>query len=307
MRRLLHLLRPAWPVWTFLMFASLAVFRLLPETYIRAITTASILLTAPGSLTLGAFFRYRSRPQGSAFACYAVLLSVIWSAFASLALYTCGILITAFSTYWCLFIVSAVLAVVAQGRLLLGLPGRGRRGASELETLDSDLSDAEVSDAQRPSPKGVGLYAAVATLAGVSLLVGGVYGYERYARPASPGYTWITWTGLPVNGDVTIKSAGIELPFQIVHHQSDAATFRLSATWLGRMSRPMTGVQVFRIGPNSTFHGALFVPPLPNGCTYRIVVTLAAARQIDPQTNKPQIWSINADVHDPSKSQKMCK
>jgi hypothetical protein len=55
------------------------------------------------------------------------------------------------------------------------------------------------------------------------------------------------------------------------------------------------------IGPDQTFQGALFVPPLPDGCTYRIVITLTAAQRADPQT-----WSINADVHDPGKSTKTC-
>jgi hypothetical protein len=36
------------------------------------------------------------------------------------------------------------------------------------------------------------------------------------------------------------------------------------------------------------------------------VVTLTAARQIDPLTHKPQSWSLNADVHDPGKSTKGC-
>ena len=44
-----------------------------------------------------------------------------------------------------------------------------------------------------------------------------------------------------------------------------------------------------RIGPNQTFHGTLFVPPLSNGCTYRIVVTLTTAPQIDPLTKRRRV------------------
>lgn len=307
LRRFKHWWMSAWPFWTLAVFASLAVLRFLPGGYIRAITAAPVLLTVPGSLTLGAVFKHRNGPQGTAFVCYATLLSVIWSVMASLGLYRCGILITANSTYWCLFIISAVLAIVAEMRILLGRPGRGHRGISELETIDPDLSDAEANDARRPSAKGGSLYVVIATIAGVSLLVGGVYAYDHNQNPASPGYTWIAWTRLPVNGDIAMDPAGVSLPFQIVHHQSDVTTFRLSATWLGSPSRPLAVPRVLSIGPNQTFRGSLFIPPLSNGCTYRIVVTLAAVRQIDPLTGKLQVWSINADVHDPSRSQKTCK
>ena len=70
--------------------------------------------------------------EESMFVCYAALLGVVWSIFASLALYVDGVLITADSTYWCLLIVSAVLAIVAEARLLLGRPGSGRRAAGNL-------------------------------------------------------------------------------------------------------------------------------------------------------------------------------
>ena len=145
-------------------------------------------------------------------------------------------------------------------------------------------------------------------MAGVSLLAGGLYAYDHAFR-IRPPLAIPGWPGQAhrSQGDIAIGSAGTKLSFQIVHHQSDTTTFKLSAAWLGTPSRPLAKPLTFSIGPNQTFQGALFVPPLPNGCTYRIVVALTAARQIDPLTKKPQTWSINADVHDPSKSSKTCK
>ena len=64
---------------------------------------------------------------------------------------------------------------------------------------------------------------------------------------------------------------------------------------------------LYGIGPDRTFHGTLSVPPLPDGCTYRIVVALTAAQQINPLTKKQQVWSINADVRDPGKSTEACR
>jgi hypothetical protein len=77
--------------------------------------------------------------------------------------------------------------------------------------------------------------------------------------------------------------------------------------WLGSPSRPLAKTLTLNIGPDRTLHAALFVPPLPDGCTYRIEVVLTSTRQIDPLTKKPKTWSIDADVHDPSKSLKKCK
>jgi len=309
LRRFKLLWLSAWPLWTLAVFASLAAVRLLPEEeYIRAVPAAPILLMVPGSLTLGAVFGQRHRLQGTTFVCYALLLSAIWSVFASLALYADGRLITAASTYWCLLIISAVLAIVAEVRLLVERPGTGRRALGKPETLDPDLSDAEVNEPETPATtRREGYYAILGVAAGVSLLVGGLYAYDHLPHPAPTGYTWIAWTGIPINGDIAVGSAGTKLGFQIVHHQSNTTTFRLSAVWLGTPSRPLARPVTLSIGPNQTFRGALFVPQLPDGCTYRIVVALTAARQIDPLTKKPQTWSINADVHDPSKSLKTCR
>lgn len=306
--RFKHLWLSAWPLWTFAVFASLAVVRLLPEGYLRAVVAAPIVLLVPGSLTLGAVFSRRHRPQGVEFVCYAALLGAVWSVFASLGLYVCHVFISADNTYWCLLIVSAALTIVAEARLLLSHPGRGRRVANKPEAHDPDLSSAEIYEAGTPkAARGAGLYSIVAVVAGVSLLAGGVYAYDHYPNPAHSGYTWIAWAGSPIKGDITVGSAGITLLFQIVHDETDTTTFRLSAAWLGTSSKPLARPLALSIGPNQTFQGSLFIPPLPDGCTYRIVMVLTAARRISPLTKKPQTWSINADVHDPYKSLKTCK
>jgi hypothetical protein len=307
LRRLRLVWLSGWPIWALLAFACLAAVRLLPAGYTRASAAAPILLMAPGSLTLAAVFGQYRRPQGAAFVCYAALLSVVWSAFASLALYVRHVPITADSTYWCLLIISGVLAIVAEARLLLG-GGSGRRAARKGENLDPDLSESEARDREISSPAalGRGSYVVTAVLAGLGLLAGGLYAYDHHPHPAPAGYTWIAWSGTPATGEMAVGSSGSTLGFRIVHHQPDTTTFRLTAAWLGSPSRPLAKPVTFTIGPDRTFTGALFIPPLPDGCTYRIVMDLTAAGQADPLTGKPQTWSINADVRDPSKSAKTC-
>lgn len=303
LRRLKLLWLSAWPLWALVVFASLAVVRLLPAGYARAVVAAPVLLLVPGSLTLGAAFSQRRRPQGVVFVCYTALLSAAWSAFASLALYVLHVLITSDSTFWCLLIISTVLATVAEARLMLGR-GVGRRAAVKPETLDPDLFDAEADEVETSAAGKGSYYAVVAFVAGVSLLAGGLYAYDRLPHPAPTGYTWLAWTRSPIKGDIDVSSTGTRLGFQIMHHQSNTATFRLSAAWLGSRSRPLAKPLTLSMGPNRTFRGSLFIPPLPDGCTYRIVVVLTAARQIDRLTEDQQTWSINADVHDPRKPQK---
>jgi hypothetical protein len=303
-RGLRSLWRWTWPLWAVAVFASLAAVRLVPEDDARAVIAAPILLLVPGSLTLGAVFSQRACPRGTAFLCYAALLGAVWLGFASLALYVGGVSITAATTYGCLLIFSTVLAIAAESRLLFGGTGTGRRVAGQTEILDPDLSEAEVRDAETPpaARRGRGAYYGVlAVVAGASLLAGGLYAYEHLPHPAPVGYTWIAWTEPQAEELVKIGPAGTDLHFQIVHHQRGSTTFRLSASWLGSRLHTLAKPLTVRIGPDQTFQGSLFVPPLPDGCTYRIVVTLATTRPIDPQT-----WSINADVHDPSKPQKTC-
>jgi hypothetical protein len=308
LRRLSLFWLSAWPLWTLFAFASLAAVRMLPALSIRAAVAVPIVLLSPGSLTLGAVFNWRSRLRGLVFACYSVLLSVLWAVFGSLALYVCGLLITAENTYWCLLAISTVLAIAAEMRVLLGRPGKGRRAARKLGTPNPDHSDAETFDAETTAPVRGSVYlAAVAAVAGISLLAGGLYMYDHSSHPVSAGYTWMDWTGAPVTSSITIESGGSRLNFEIIHHQANATTFNLSAAWLGIHLTPLAKSLTLRIGPNQTFHGALFIPPLPNGCTYRVVVELTAVNQMDPLTKKPQTWSINADVYDPSKSTKTCK
>jgi hypothetical protein len=300
----------SWPLWILLVFASLAAVGLLPGGPGRAAIAAPILLIVPGSLTLGAIFSRRSCPRGTAFICYAALLSAVWSGFASLAIYVSGASITAANTYGCLLIISTVLAIVAESRLLLGGSGTGRRAVGQTEALDPDLSDDELRDASMPAAarRGRGAYYGVlAVVAGVSLLAGGLYVYDYLPHPPPVGYTWMAWTGPQITGDIAVGSVGVSLKFQIIHHQSDTTNFRLSAAWLGSTPHPLAKPLTLSIGPDQTFRGAVFIPPLPNGCTYRIEVALTAARQIDPLTKKPQTWSINANVRDPNKSSRTCK
>lgn len=295
-----------WPLWALIIFASLAVVRMLPGGYSRALVAAPILLMVPGSLTLGAVFNRFRRPQGTIFVCLALLLSAVWAAFASLLLYIVGRLITADSTYWCLLAISVVLAIVAETRALLGRPGGSHRTAYEPEVLAPALAETTVM--APVSARRTGWYhMAIAVVAGTSLLAGGLYVYERHPRPAAAGYTWMAWTGPPMKGTIAIGSAGAELGFQIVHRQPDTTAFRLTAAWLGTRSQPLAKPLTLSMGPNKTFHGTLFIPPLPDGCTYRVVIDLTAIRQVDPATKKPETWSLNTDVNDSTKTSKTCK
>ena len=304
-RRLKQFWLSAWPLWTLTIFAGIAVLRLMPGGYGRAALAAPIVLMVPGALTLGAIFSPRRRPQGAVFISCAALLSVVWSGFASLSLYLGHLLITAASTYWSLLIISSVLAIGAQARLLLGR-GSGRRVVRKPN--DRDLSDVDADDAETSTAStGGGYYATAAVLAGIGLLVGALYAYDHLPRPAAIGYTWMAWTGPPIKGNIAVGSAGTKLGFEIVHHQSDTTTFRVTAAWLGTSSQPLARPMTLSIGPDKTFRAALFVPPLANGCTYRIVVALTATRQIDPQTKRLRTWSINADVYNPGKSLQACK
>jgi len=298
----------AWPVLTLLVFASVAVLRFLPGGFLRAAVAGPLLLTVPGSLALGAALPQRRRIEGPAFACYAFLLSAILTVLASLALYALGVLITATSTYLCLLSISAVIAICAQVRLLLGGSAGGHRAGRTGAGQDLDLSDAELRDAISPSAaKRAAGYAIAAAIVGICLLAAGLYGYDRLPRPAPVGYTWIAWTSPRIEKPVPISPQGTELHFQVLNSNSERSSYSLAADWLGSPSRPLAKPLAMTIGPQQTFRGALFIPPLPNGCLYRIVVILTARRQLNPLTKKPQTWSINVDVRDPVKSSKTCK
>jgi hypothetical protein len=304
--------RPAWPCWTLLLFAGLAAVRLIPAGYIRAAVAVPVLLLVPGSLTLGAIFGVHRRPRGPAFICLAAILGIAWAAFAPLALYVSGVLITADSTYVCLLAVSAVLAILAQARILVEPPGtRGqtlnRSGSADpgLSGADPNLPDA-LTDTARTSATGSRYQAIAAIIGGLGLLVGGTYAIDHLPRPDPAGYTWMAWTRPDINGVVNISAAGEKLPFQIAHEQPDRAAFELEAEWLGNPPRRMAGPVAVTIGPDRTFRGDLFIPPFRNGCTYRIVVTLTAIQPAGTPARDRQTWSINADVRDAGWSWELC-
>jgi hypothetical protein len=264
----------AWPCWALLAFAGGAVAYLIPGGYIRAVVAIPVMLIVPGSLTLGALLGSRNRLPDAAFACFAALLSITWWVFASLILYLLGILITASSTYWALLLICTFLAAVAQARLVRDYP----------------------ASPARPTATYTRYYPLAALVAGAGLLIAGVFTWDHIHHPASPGYTWLAWTGPPHDGVISIGAAGRELPFEIVDRQHGAGTFRVQAMWLGSQARPLAKPETVRVGPGQTLRGAVFVPRLPNACNYRIVITVTGVGQVDPLTKRPQSWSINADV-----------
>jgi len=297
--------RWAWPCCALLLFAALAAVRWIPAGYIRAAVAVPVVLLVPGSLTLGAIYGVRRRPQGAVFVCLAALLGVAWAAFGPLILYVSGVLITADTTYLCLLAVCAVLAVLAQARILIKRPAESGQVPLPSGPADADLPDAQTNTPEMSAPGS--RYAAIAAIiGGLGLLAGGAYAIDHLPHPAPAGYTWIAWTGPKVTGAVSISPAGTTLPFQIIHQQPDTAAFRLEAQWVGTRSRLMAGPLAVTIGPDRTFSGHLYVPPLRNGCTYRIVLTLTATQPAANPADDPQTWSINADVRDPAKSTKTC-
>jgi hypothetical protein len=274
--------RAAWPCWLLAVFACLGVAPALPAGPGRAVVAAPILLGIPGTVTLGALRARWPMPvvwRG----CLAATLSMIWAAFASLALYGSGVRITAASTYWCLLLICALLAAVAQVRLIRERPA----GAA---APDQTNLRAEAG------------YSLAAVAAGAALLAGGTYGYLHAPRPAPVGYTWIAWSGPQVKGVMPVGGAGISLPFEIEHEESAAATFRLTAVWTEAsrqrsLARPLT----VRIGPDKTVHGSLAIPSPPGGCIYRVVVTLTEVGPTDPPS-----WSVNADVRNRAHPENAC-
>jgi hypothetical protein len=295
--------RAAWPCWLLAAFAAVAAIRLLPGGYARAALAAPILLLVPGAVTLGALFGGDRRPRGTALACCAALLSVLWAVFASLALYAFTVRITAVSTYWALLAVTAVLAAVAQTRMLLARRPAGRQGASGLAAAQARNGGREPAATARRGSWG---WVAVAVVAGTALLTGASYVQARLPRPAPAGYTWLAWAGPRINGVSTVGTHGTRLPFRIVHRESGTGTFRLRAQWMGTPPRLLAAPITLLIGPGRTYRGALFVPPLPPGCTYRLVVTLTAVGKLDQLTLRPQIWTIDADVRARGRSAKAC-
>jgi hypothetical protein len=297
--------RTAWPSWLLAAFAAVAAIRLLPGGYARAALAAPILLLVPGAVTLGVLFGGDRRPRGATLACCAGLLSVLWAVFCSLALYALTVRITAVSTYWALLAVTAVLAAVAQTRMLLARQPAGRQaaGASGLAGAETGIGYREPAATARRGSWG---WVAVAVVVGTALLTGATYVQARLPRPAPTGYTWLAWTGPQIDGVSTVGTHGTRLPFKIVHREPGTGTFQLRAEWLTAPAQLLAMPITLRIGPGRTYRGALFVPPLPAGCTYRLVVTLTAVGHVDPLTLHPQTWSINADVRERGRPVKPC-
>jgi hypothetical protein len=296
-----------WPLYAILALGLLGVARFLPAGYPRAILAAPTLVLVPGSLALGAVFGERSRPRGVPFFSYAALLGVICTVLVSLGLYVVGIRITLTSTYLGLLILSSVLAAGTGARIWLERTGEGRRVARPTPSITADMSHVEVEAARRTPRKRQGKpYIVAALIWGICLLAGAVVAYDHLPRPASPGYTYIAWTGTQDYQNVSVGPTGAELRFQIVNQQPGRDLYKLTGEWLSSPPRQLAAPMNLIIPVGQTFHGSLSVPPLPNGCTYRIVVELTAAGQINHATSKPQTWSIDADVQNPSKPAKPC-
>ena len=86
-------------------------------------------------------------------------------------------------------------------------------------------------------------YAAVAVLAGASLLGGGALAYAQGPHPAPTGYTWLAWTGERPDKVLQVGQSGLTLPVQIEHEQPGTETFRLTAGWSSAScaARPKAG------------------------------------------------------------------
>lgn len=300
--RLRPLWLSAWPAWTVTLFAALAATRGLPAGYARGVLTLPILLVVPGTLTVCAVFGHKGRPRGTVFMGYVVTLSLVWLGFTSLALYVLHILITAASTYWALLVVCAILACVAQTRLL-----RERKTDSPV-TGDPGFPDERPRTAGNAGPAGKTspYMVAGAAVGGVALLCGGVYFSDHLPHPAPVGYTELAWTQARDQSTIAVGPAGAKLSFKVMSHQLFPTHFRLSSEWMGAPGRPLSKPVTFTLEPDRTLTGTLFVPPPPDQCTYRIVVTLVALGEKDPLTGHQPSWSINATIRQPGTSGNAC-
>lgn len=291
-----------WPAISCIIFALLAVTRLLPAGYPRAVVSLPILFLVPGSLTVSVAFGARKRPQGKIFYGYATILSVLWSVFISLVLYMLGVPITAANTYWGLLAVCAVLAVGAEAQLLVKRPHLDGQTRA-FRAFDSGVPN---SSGNSDEPTTLSQYAAVfAIVAGLAVLVGGVYFYEHLPSPAEAGYTEFAWSSVK-GTDIAVGPAGAKLYYEIVHDQPSTSRFRLTAAWAGNSVRPLSTPVTLIIGPNRTIRGSLSIPRLAGNCPHRIVLTLVETDQVDPLTEHQPTWSINANVNNSRGRQDAC-
>ena len=114
----------------------------------------------------------------------------------------------------------------------------------------------------------------VAVVAGVSLLIGGLYFYDHLpSPPASTAYTQLSWDSTQGN-IITVGRSGTKLAYEISNLQPAWAAYRVSAVWEGTSEQPLAKPLTLSVGPNKTIRGTLFVPPPPTSCVYRIAVTL---------------------------------
>ena len=293
-----------WPVAAFALFALLAAAQELPAGYARALVALPIAFSVPGALTVCAAFGARERPEGKVRAGYTILLSTLWSVFVSVTLYIMHITITAASTYWGLLGLCAGLAVLAEARLLAERRSINRR------TVHFGAYKKRASGATGDSATGDKLsqYLPIAAvLAGVGLLVGGLYFYDHLpSPPTSTAYTQFSWSDTQGN-IITVGRSGTKLAYQISNLQTAWSTYRLSAVWQGRSEQqPLATPLTVSVGPNETIKGVLFVPQPPTSCVYRIAVTLIEIDQIDPLTHQQPTWSINANVSKSGTRQRAC-
>ena len=201
-----------------------------------------------------------------------------------------GVLITAESTYWCLLTVSAVLAIVAEAQLLLDGRGGGAEPPASWRPY-KPVRRSRTDDIETPAGARGGrlLLHRRGRRPGCAFSLAGCTPTTAFrillplATPGSPGQAHRS------QGDIAIGPTGKKLSFQIVHHKSDTTMFKLSAAWMGTPSTPLAKSITFSIGPNQTFQGTLSVPPLPDGCTYRIGVDTnccPADRSADQRSRK---------------------
>ena len=276
----------AWPWYLLAAFAALALTAVLPGGPARAILTVPVLLGVPGALTLGAAQARRS-VDAVAFCALAVMLSVLWLAFATLLLTVFQVRISGVSVYVCLLIVCCVLAAVAWQQL--------RRRAADEGTLHAGREPADVlcvPDEIGASPKRGAWYAVGGVLAGAALLGGGALAYVHAPHQPPAGYTWLAWSGAKANGVIAVGAHGIALPFEITHVDPGTTEYRLTADWTGGgHAHALAAPRTLRVAGVKTVAATLSIPQPPGACAYRVVVTLT-----ELGTARPRSWSINAGV-----------
>jgi hypothetical protein len=302
----------AWPCYLLVVFAALALTAMVPGGPARAVLTVPVLLGVPGALTLGAAQARRS-VDATAFGALAVMLSLLWLAFATLILTAVKVRISGSSVYVCLLLVCCVLAAAAQWQLRRraardramlrarydgGAIGRapggtgGRPPGRQLLPAREPADVLCVPDEIGASSKRGAWYAIGGVLAGAALLGGGALAYTSMPHQAPVGYTWLAWSGPKPDGVMAVGADGIKLPFTIAREQPGTADYRLTASWTGGgTAHALAAPRTLRVGGGKTVTAVLSVPRPPGACAYRIVVTLT-----ELGTARPQSWSINVSV-----------